>query len=287
MRLVFTTLAVFAFIFTTASSIKPQSAIERAKRRSKLVTSRKFRRISTKKISGHFDWNKCVKSVACKAHRKRVEVAKKFNRLPQLLPNYVWMFSFGANVGSAVFKGTGVQSKFTFGAILHKHCLKFNSRVGEHKNVFANVIPAKNRRSGRFSKKTCVHGVIHMIRKVDLENIFDEREQCHVRRKVTVETYGGEKVNNVEVYYGNNGKNYNKKFSTKPEARYLKLIYCGGVERNLNGRYLNRIKSLIFGLQGGQEATGTVDCSSLKILKTPTNKNKDDKQKNTVRCAWG
>ena len=211
------------------------------------------------------------------------KVAKKFNRLPQLLPNYVWMFSFGANVGSAVFKGTGVQSKFTFGAILHKHCLKFNSRVGEHKNVFANVIPAKNRRSGRFSKKTCVHGVIHMISKVDLENIFDKREQCHVRRKVTVETYGGEKVNNVEVYYGNNGKDYNKKFSAKPEARYLKLIYCGGVERNLNGRYLNRIKSLIFGLQGGQEATGTVDCSSLKILKTPTNKNKDDKQKNTVR----
>ena len=287
MRLVFTTLAVFAFIFTTASSIKPQSAIERAKRRSKLVTSRKFRRISTKKISGHFDWNKCVKSVACKAHRKRVEVAKKFNRLPQLLPNYVWMFSFGANVGSAVFKGTGVQSKFTFGAILHKHCLKFNSRVGEHKNVFANVIPAKNRRSGRFSKKTCVHGVIHMISKVDLENIFDKREQCHVRRKVTVETYGGEKVNNVEVYYGNNGKDYNKKFSAKPEARYLKLIYCGGVERKLNRRYLNRIKSLIFSLQGGQEGTGTVDCSALKILETPTNKNKDDKQKNSVRCAWG
>ena len=25
-----------------------------------------------------------------------------------------------------------------------------------------------------------------------------------------------------------------KKFSAKPEARYLKLIYCGGVERNLN-----------------------------------------------------
>ena len=281
MRLVFTTLAVFAFIFTTASSIKPQSAIERAKRRSKLVTSRKFRRISTKKISGHFDWNKCVKSVACKAHRKRVEVAKKFNRLPQLLPNYVWMFSFGANVGSAVFKGTGVQSKFTFGAILHKHCLKFNSRVGEHKNVFANVIPAKNRRSGRFSKKTCVHGVIHMIRKVDLENIFDEREQCHVRRKVTVETYGGEKVNNVEVYYGNNGKDYNKQFLATPSARYLKLIYCGGVERKLDGQFLKKIKSLLLGLQGGQEGTGTVDCTSLKILNTPS------KQKNTARCAWG
>ena len=38
MRLFFATLAVFAFIFATASSIRPQSAIERAKRRFKLVT---------------------------------------------------------------------------------------------------------------------------------------------------------------------------------------------------------------------------------------------------------
>ena len=70
MRLFFATLAVFAFIFATASSIRPQSAIERAKRRFKLVTrNRKFRRISAKS-SRPFDWNKCVKSVACKAHER-------------------------------------------------------------------------------------------------------------------------------------------------------------------------------------------------------------------------
>ena len=228
-----------------------------------------------------------MESVGCEAHSERGEVPKKFHRLPELLPNYVWMFSFGANIGSAVFKGTGVEPKFSSAAILRKHCLKFNARVGEYQNVFANIIPAKNSGTGEFSKERCVHGVIYMIRKVDLENIFDEREQCYIRRKVTVETYGGEKVNNVEVYYGNNGKDYNKKFSAKPEARYLKLIYCGGVERKLNGQYLKRIKSLTVGLQGGQEGAGTVDCSSLKILKTTSNKDIDGKQNNTVRCAWG
>lgn len=283
MRLFIATLTIFALILTTVSSVKPQSAVETAKRR----FSRNFRRKSTNKISRPFDWNKCLQSVACKVPKKRRAAAKKFHRLPQLLPNHVWMFSFGANVGSAVFKGTGVQSKFTSGAILHKHCLKFNSRVGEKENVFANVVPVKNRRSSQFSKKTCVHGVIHMIRKVDLENIFDKREQCHVRRKVTVETYGGEKINNVEVYYGNNGKDYTKKFSMKPETRYLKLIYCGGVERKLNRLYLNRIKSLVVGLQGGKKGAGEVDCSSLKTLKTPSSKTKDEKLNKRVRCAWG
>ena len=63
-----------------------------------------------------------------------------------------------------------------------------------------------------------------------------------IRRKVTVETYGGEKVNNVEVYYGNNGKDYNKQFLAVPSARYLKLIYCGGVERKLDGQFLKKNK---------------------------------------------
>ena len=222
-----------------------------------------------------------MESVGCEAHSERGEVPKKFHRLPELLPNYVWMFSFGANIGSAVFKGTGVEPKFSSAAILRKHCLKFNARVGEYQNVFANIIPAKNSGTGEFSKERCVHGVIYMIRKVDLENIFDEREQCYIRRKVTVETYGGEKVNNVEVYYGNNGKDYNKQFLATPSARYLKLIYCGGVERKLDGQFLKKIKSLLLGLQGGQEGTGTIDCTSLKILNTPS------KQKNTARCAWG
>ena len=85
------------------------------------------------------NWNKCLKSVACDVNSQENNDAAP---VPELLPNHVWMFSFGANVGSKVFQSTDVKVKHTVPAILSNHCLKFNSRVGDKENVFAKSLNA-------------------------------------------------------------------------------------------------------------------------------------------------
>ena len=253
------------------------------------------------------NWNKCIKSVACNVNSKKR--SKAAMPLPKMLPNHIWMFSFGANVGSKVFQTTNVAVKHSVPAILSNHCLKFNSRVGDKVNVFANVIPSKPNRKGFKAKllkkiqygrvgqkKRCVHGVIHMISKSDLENIFDKREQCHIRKQVTVKSYNGENVKNVEVYYANNGKQYNKLFTLKPETRYLKLIYCGVKERHLNKKYVNEMKKLLLKswsknddnnkkkIEKEDDEDEILDCTKLNVLKTPPTTDKNNKN---VKCLWG
>lgn len=241
------------------------------------------------------NWNKCLKSVACDVNSQENNDAAP---VPELLPNHVWMFSFGANVGSKVFQSTDVKVKHTVPAILSNHCLKFNSRVGDKENVFANIIPSsaksnammtlmsKNHNNVPRKRKKCVHGVVHMIEKSDLESIFDKREQCHVRKQVTVETYSGKSIPNVEVYYGNNGKQHKENFTLRPEVRYLKLIYCGGVERQLNTKYLDKFKEVLLKTNKNDKHDDNVlDCKSLDVLKTPTI-DKTEATK-TVKCLWG
>ena len=263
--------------------------------------------LKTKLMDSTTNWNKCIKSVACNVNSKKR--SKAAMPLPKMLPNHIWMFSFGANVGSKVFQTTNVAVKHSVPAILSNHCLKFNSRVGDKVNVFANVIPSKPNRKGFKAKllkkiqygrvgqkKRCVHGVIHMISKSDLENIFDKREQCHIRKQVTVKSYNGENVKNVEVYYANNGKQYNKPFTLKPETRYLKLIYCGVKERHLNKKYVNEMKKLLLKswsknddnnkkkIEKEDDEDEILDCTKLNVLKTPPTTDKNNKN---VKCLWG
>eukprot|EP00943_MAST-04B_sp_MAST-4B-sp1_P003972 g3972.t1 len=224
------------------------------------------------------NWNRCIKSVACDVNNQENTDAVP---VPELLPNHVWMFSFGANVGSKVFQSTGVKVKHTVPAVLTNHCLKFNSRVGDKKNVFANIIPSaksnamvkllkRKHNDLRRKNRKCVHGVVHMIEKSDLESIFDKREQCHVRKQVAVKTYSGKSIPNVEVYYGNNGKQHKENFTLKPEVRYLKLIYCGAAERKLNTKYLDKLKEVLLKTsKTDRHDDNVLDCKSLSVLKTP------------------
>lgn len=238
------------------------------------------------------NWNKCIKSVGCSVSEQENTDALP---LPELLPNHVWMFSFGANIGSKVFQSTGVKVKHTVPAILSHHCLKFNSRVGNKENVFANIVPrAKSNSMMKFMSKRgsalrsrgekCVHGVVHMIEKSDLETIFDKREQCHVRKRVTVETYSGKSIPGVEVYYGNNGKQHTGKFTLQPEVRYLKLIYCGAAEHKLNTKYLDKLKEILLKTSNKEKhGDNVLDCKSLTVLKTPG----VDETKPAAKCLWG
>ena len=100
-------------------------------------------------------------------------------------------------------------------------------------NVFANVIPSKPNRKGFKAKllkkiqygrvgqkKRCVHGVIHMISKSDLENIFDNLFEIRSRTLLS-----------------------NKKYFPKSEL----LGYLIGNEINSNINNLNKNKVIIIG----------------------------------------
>ena len=144
-------------------------------------------------------------------HAKRIGSGQQFHRLPQLT-KHVWMFSFGANV-AVQFSKAQVFSPALLRCNPAQTLFKVQQSCWRCENVFANVVPAKNSRSGRFSKKRCVHGVIHMIRKVDLENIFDKRERLYVERSPWKHMVA--KRSTTSMYYGNNGKDL-QKFSAKP-----------------------------------------------------------------------
>ena len=163
--------------------------------------------------------------------------------------------------------------------------LAFDIIPSAKSNAMVKLLKRKHNDLRRKNRK-CVHGVVHMIEKSDLESIFDKREQCHVRKQVAVKTYSGKSIPNVEVYYGNNGKQHKENFTLKPEVRYLKLIYCGAAERKLNTKYLDKLKEVLLKTsKTDRHDDNVLDCKSLSVLKTP-NVDKTEATK-TVKCLWG
>ena len=182
---------------------------------------------------------------------------------------YSFMFSFGANMGSAVFAATGVQARSSKPAVLHGHCLVFDARVasGESNTVYANV---------KREPKHVVHGIVHEIRTIDLEQVFDLREQCHIRRTEKLQLYSGETVE-AQVYVGNMGTvDHPVSYDLAPTHRYLKLMFCGARERRLHSKYVAMLKKHLPAV--GKNTAST--CHDLKVLPTPIHSSAP------AKCAW-
>lgn len=143
---------------------------------------------------------------------------------------WLWLFSYGANMGCKKLSALGVQPQSAQAAYIPGQCLRFGAAAGvptsDTEPAFGNLVPCT---------EGCVHGVLQKISKSQISKIDVTEPGYGLTEMPDVIGYNGERITGVKAYV------MQKKFTVSPPSRrYAGLVYCTAKEE-LAGAYAEKL----------------------------------------------